>query len=446
MTQHVRAWGRCLLAGIVLAAWGPALATGFFVNQQSVQGRARVDAGNSAAADELGTIFFNPAGLLTLLPRDDSAWHYATGVQLIIPRATQGNAGTTATVAGAIQYSVEGARSHNPTDPTPVPNFYLARRLSDKAAIGFGLNAPFGLDEKNDPGWFGRYDAIEAALQTINLSAVAAYELVPKRLAIGGGLDVQYAHTRLITAIPNPLLPGGPSAATDGRVETTGHAWTAGFNVGVLVTQDDNTRWGVHYRSGMKHAIKGSATFSNFLPPFDTLNGTVGARADLRLPAIATAGFWRRLTPKVTLMGEAEWYQWSRFHDIRTRFDAPIDDTVRLTNYRDTFGVAIGADYAYDDAWTLHGGIKYDRTPVRDGFRDTTVPDSDRLWLGAGASWKISDRKSLDFALNHVFFRKAQVDVTRTFFDGQPFATSVRTRADVSSVVNTVAFNFRSAF
>jgi long-chain fatty acid transport protein len=196
----------------------------------------------------------------------------------------------------------------------------------------------------------------------------------------------------------------------------------------------------------MKHEIKGSATFSNLLPPFDTLNGTVGARADLRLPAIATAGFWRRLSQQVTLMGEAEWYQWSRFHDIRTRFDGPIPDSVRLTNYRDTFGVAVGADYAYDDAWTLRGGIKYDRTPVRDGFRDTTVPDSDRLWLGAGASWKISDRTSLDFALNHVFFRNTQVDVVRTFFDGQPFATSVRTRADVSSVVNTVAFNFRSAF
>jgi long-chain fatty acid transport protein len=445
MTPYAQVRTGCLLAGILLAAVGTAQATGFFINQQSVQGRGRVDAGDSAAADELGTVFFNPAGLLTLLQPSDGSWHYAAGIQLIIPRATQRNAGTSATVAGVVEHPVDGPRSHNPTDPTPVPDVYVGRRLGDRAAVGFGVNVPFGLDETNPRDWFGRYDAIEAALRTVNLTAVAAYELAPG-WAIGGGLDLQYANTRLVTAIPDPLAPEGPTPATDGRVETRGHAWTAGFNVGLLYTQDQNTRWGAHYRSGMKHEIKGSATFSNLLGPFAALNGTFGARADLRLPAVATAGFWRRITEKVAVMGEAEWYQWSRFHEIRTRFDGPIPDGVRVTNYRDTFGLALGADYCWNDAWTLRGGIKYDRTPTRDGFRDTTVPDSDRLWLGAGASWKLSERSSLDFALNHVFFRDTQVDATRTFFDGQPVATSVRTRADVRSVVNTVAFNFRSAF
>ena len=47
-------------------------ATGFFINQQSVRGLGRVDAGNTVAADELGTIFFNPAGLTKVVQDPDS--------------------------------------------------------------------------------------------------------------------------------------------------------------------------------------------------------------------------------------------------------------------------------------------------------------------------------------------------------------------------------------
>src|SRR5262249_10988296 len=54
------------LLGIALAIALPAraFATGFYINQQSVRGLGRVDAGNTVAADDLSTIFFNPAGLM----------------------------------------------------------------------------------------------------------------------------------------------------------------------------------------------------------------------------------------------------------------------------------------------------------------------------------------------------------------------------------------------
>jgi long-chain fatty acid transport protein len=422
-----------------------ASATGFFVNQQSVQGRGRVDAGNSAAADELGTIFFNPAGLTEMFREGSGDLRYSFGVQLIIPRSTQANAGTLATTP-FLTASVDGQRSHDPTDPSPIPNVYVAKKLSDRAAIGAGINFPFGLAIKSPADWFGRYDAIEASLTTINLSVVGAYRF-DGGIAIGGGIDAQYASTKLVTAIPAPFAPDGPSAATDARVETRGHAWTPGYNVGLhYVTPDKDLKLGVHYRSAMTHEIKGSATFSGLLPPLDAINGTYGARADLDLPAVATAGIWKRVGEGVTMMAELEWYQWSRFHDIRTRFDG-LPDAVRLENYRDTYAVAVGGDYAMNNsAWTLRGGLKYDRTPTRDGFRDTTVPDSNRLWLGLGASWHRSPTSHIDFAFNHVFFRDTTVDTTRSFFDGTPAATRVRTRADVNAVVNTIAVDARYSF
>jgi len=296
------------LAGAVAATLGCAPeghATGFFVNQQSVQGRGRVDAGNSAVADELGTIFFNPAGLTSMFADGGPGLRYSIGVQLIVPRSTQTNAGTTVlTPFGSA--AVDGQRSHDPSDPTPIPNLYIAKKLADNAAIGAGINFPFGLAIESPRDWFGRYDAIEAALTTINLSVVGAYRF-DNGVAIGGGVDLQYASTKLVTAIPFPFDPNGPSAATDGRVETKGHAWTPGYNVGLHYAprSDPDLKLGLHYRSGMKHEIKGSASFSDLLPPFDLLNGSYGARADLELPAIATAGIARKFG-RFTLMGEVE--------------------------------------------------------------------------------------------------------------------------------------------
>lgn len=426
-----------------------ASATGFFINQQSVLGRGRVDAGNSSAAEEIGTIFFNPAGLTSIF--NDGApgdWRVSLGLQLIVPRSNQTNQGTTsATPALGLAQDIDGQRSHNPTDATPVPDFYLARRIAGgDGAIGIGMNSPFGLAIKSPSDWFGRYDAIEASLTTINLTAVGAYRVaaVPG-LTLGGGLDLQYAKTKLVTAIPYPFAPGGPTAATDGRVETSGHAWTPGFNVGVhYAMNDDQTRLGLHYRSGMKHEIRGTASISGLLPPFADLNGGYGARADIELPAIATAGIWQRLG-KWALMAELEWYQWSKFHEIRTQLEG-LPDTLRLENYRDTYAVALGADRWVNDNLTLRGGVKFDRTPTQDGFRDTTVPDSNRLWLGLGATWRHSKATSVDFAFNHVFFRNTTVDATRTFFDGTPAMTSVRTRGGVTAVVNTIALAGRWSF
>jgi len=448
---RVRRAGSVVALVIVFCAGDAAWATGFFVNQQSVRGLGRVDAGNTAAADELGTIFFNPAGLTQVFARSDDQtaerWRASIGVELIIPRATVNNTGSTIASLGTGYAPVPygGGNLKNPTDPTPVPNMYFAYKLSPQAAVGIGFNGPFGLATRSADDWFGRYDAIKASLLTSNVSVVGAYAIQPN-FSIGGGFDLQYARTDLITAVPNPLVPGGPTAATDLRAETTGHAWTPGFNVGMLYTFDDGTRFGLHYRSRMNHDIKGSITISG-LP---TDNVVTGARADVKLPAIATAGLWRKVRDDLALMAELEWYHWSTFDRIVTRFDDGTPDVTRETRYRNTWALAVGAEYQrMGSPWSVRGGIQFDQTPTVNGFRDTTVPDSDRLWLGLGASYDLSSRQHLDFAFNHVFFRHTNVDVTRTFdIPGHPELppTTNHITGSARTVVNTIAVDFRWAF
>jgi long-chain fatty acid transport protein len=469
----VRAWRRRsaearLRGALCIAALTLTQAThaaGFFINQQTVRGLGRVNAGVAAAADEPSTTFFNAAGLAHLwcgedgaqpapvglpcnnAPQDRRNWA-SLGVQLIIPRSDLTNSGSVAATPGTLGNAVPfgGADFSNPTDPTPVPNLYIARRLAGgRGFVGLAIASPFGLSAKFSDEWFGRYDATEASLTTINIGVIAAYRLSPS-VSIGGGIDLQYANTKLVTAIPNPLTPGGPSAASDGKVSIEGTAWTPGFNLGVMVTFNPETRLGINFRSEMDHEVSGDATTSKLTGPLAVANGTVDASAKLKLPAMVGIGIVRRATQNLTLYSQFDWYGWSAFDEVRVSFDNATPDAVRVANYRDTWAASAGADYAVSEALVVRTGLRYDRTPTVDGYRDTAFPDADRLWLGFGASYRLAKGSMIDVAFNHVFFRDAAIDVTRTFFEGTPLASSVRTLGKADSVVNTVSVSYSLSF
>ena len=214
----------------------------------------------------------------------------------------------------------------------------------------------------------------------------------------------------------------------------------------MLYSVNDGTRVGLHYRSGMKHEISGTSTIAGLSGPLASFNGTVDAKADLNLPAIATAGAMTTVAHNLVLLGEFEWFDWSTFKEMRIRFADGRADAVRTANYRDAYAVAVGAEHPFKNDWTLRGGVHFDTTPTVDAFRDTTVPDSDRVWLGFGASWHAGRKASLDFAFNHVFFEDTKIALTRTFFDGTPLASTVNINSDVRTVVNTISVDFHYAF
>jgi long-chain fatty acid transport protein len=78
---------------------------------------------------------------------------------------------------------------------------------------------------------------------------------------------------------------------------------------------------------------------------------------------------------------------------------------------RDTWRFAAGANYTLSEQWKIRGGIAWDETVVTDNaYREPRLPDSDRLWLGAGARYKPRDALWFDFALNVVLPRDASVN------------------------------------
>jgi long-chain fatty acid transport protein len=51
--------------------------------------------------------------------------------------------------------------------------------------------------------------------------------------------------------------------------------------------------------------------------------------------------------------------------------------------------------------------VGYETSPIQDSTRDIQIPDSNRIFLSAGASYKYSEQISVDFGYSHLFFQDA---------------------------------------
>ena len=418
---------RHLAAAITAATLGLAptavLAAGFYLQEQGVTGLGRAYAGEAAFADDASTIYFNPAGMTRLESAEVQA-----GAHLLFPHSSTRNDGSSFTNVNT--FDVDGSQGDNPYDPTPLPNFYWAEPQSERVWLGFGLGTHFGLKGEYDDDFFARYDSLETDLQVLNLQPSIAVR-VSDRVSIGGGIDLQYADATLRAAIPDAT---GADPATDGEYRLEGDSWDVGYNIGVLIDLADTTRLGFHYRSGVTHTLKGTARVS--MPENGPISRPVIAtgEAELKLPDIASAALSHRLNERWTGLVQYTWFRWSNFDEIAVESANPLAEQELEQNYRNSYALAVGAEYELNPDWTLLGGLQYDRTPTRDGYRSTRTPDGDRTWLSLGASWHPTDRLSVDLGYSYVHVSREDIDLTREFDTGTvEYSGSTRGRVNILS-------------
>ena len=87
-----------------------------------------------------------------------------------------------------------------------------------------------------------------------------------------------------------------------------------------------------------------------------------------------------------------------------------VADTL-ATRFQDTWRVALGARYRYDEHWLLKFGVAYDESPVRDAERRlTALPDNDRIWVSFGARWSPDRDNRVDLGLAYLFINDTRID------------------------------------
>lgn len=413
----------------------PALAGGFYLQEQSPVEIGRAFSGEAAAADDPSTIFFNPAGM-TELP----GVQISTGGTLLFINSAQANEGSTRTQPGVPgQIAISGDSGGNPFDSTvPIPAFYASAHVGDSPIwLGLGVSAPFGLKLKYGSDFFGRYDSIYSDLKTYNVQPSLAVKL-SESLSIGGGVDLQYADVTLTNALPNL------SASTpDGHYSVEGDDLSVGWNLGILA-KAGKAQFGLHFRSRMKHRLSGTQTISGLVGSLSAANATQDVESPLILPDIATASIAYRLTPHTRLMATARFYNWSVFRQLEIIPDGgtPLIKTLR---YKDSWSLAMGAEHDLSPRLTLRGGAMFDKTPTNPDFLSTRIPDGDRTWLSMGATFDLTDHLSLNLSYAHVFIEKQLMDRTDSFYSGAA-QVNVRTLSRSSGDVDMLATSLTARF
>lgn len=419
-----------------------AVAVGFALEHQSVSNLGYAFAGGAANAEDASTIYWNPAGMSRLPSRQG-----VLGLNAIYGSARFSDQGTTSPAGPA--FPITGGDGGNPVGLNWVPNIYYATDIAPRLKAGIGINSPFGLKTEYPADWIGRYHAIDSVLKSLNINPSIALK-VRDRVSLGGGLNLQYFDAEISNAIDFGAAcfgsAFGPAACTaagitpqtkDGIAKVSGDSWGLGWNVGALFAITPAARLGIAYRSSIKHEIKGRATFENPALPgaFAALTAgaqDTGARSTIKTPDMLSVSIYSEVNPKWTLLGDFTWTGWSKFKELRVRFDNGSPDAVTPANWRNTVRLSLGAGYKVDDRWTLRGGMAYENSAIRDEFRGPRIPDNAHTLLGLGFNYKVSQAGSLDFGYMHAFVKDAPVN-TSTPTAGTLVAI-YEVRADVLSI------------
>jgi len=139
--------------------------------------------------------------------------------------------------------------------------------------------------------------------------------------------------------------------------------------------------------------------------PFQHTNGT----ADFTTPATAKISYWHQ-AEHFGIGIDAAWTKWDVFKQLRVDYDNPAQPaTVEPFDWRNTWFVAVGADWYVNNRLTLRGGVAIDTTPTHVATRDPRVPDSTRQLLGVGIGYQATDHWRLDASYAHVFVNDAHI-------------------------------------
>lgn len=362
-------------AGALAASAGTALAGGFAVREQSTSLLGSAFAGSAAGVD-LSSAFWNPAAFGTA----GDGLNTQSSYSLILPSSELKNGSTSPVPVG-------GATSTNIDETAFLSGFYGAYRINDKLVLGLTANAPFGLaTDPDNNDWVGRFHGLEASIFSFNVAPTVAYEIAPG-VQVAVGLQLEYLKLKL-------WFPGAGDFKTSLKADDT---VGVGATAGILLTPAQGTKIGIGYRSTISHSLDGD---------LNTPVGKSPISADLDTPDMVTASFSQAVMQGVRLLGTVEWTNWSRLDQV------PVQGTpfVIDAHWDDGWFFSGGFEYDYSSQITLRAGGAYEISPVRDATqRLTQVPDSDRVWLSLGASYRYSEVTTFDVGYAHVFFDDAHI-------------------------------------
>jgi long-chain fatty acid transport protein len=385
-------------------AWGASFALS--ENGAKAQGMAGAFVGQ---ADDPSAVWYNPAGLL----RVPKGGVVSLGANVFIPDIEAHDVNNVRTNA-ADAADADG----EPGTILMTGNQYVSWRLSDRVAVGLGVNTPFGLSVDWEDDAFVRYQSAFAELRTLFITPTVALQL-SDRIAFGLGVSYVYADAEL-----ERKIFFGPGLE-DGTFQLGGEARDWAYDAGIQAVLAEKLgaverlTLGVTYHSAVVLDFNADDSVVRFTVPaaFAAAFPNSAASTTIDLPEIWTVGLSAEIGDRTTVNLDVGWLGWQTFDGVRIAAENPATQVLIapiVRDYENTWVVRLGGEYRLDETWAARLGYAYDETPIPDKTLDPLLPDANRHLVTAGVGFT-HDRFSVDAAYSAFFFEEIN---TATHQDG----------------------------
>lgn len=428
----------CFLPALLVMTPASALAGGYALNEQGASASGVANAGAVANPENASTVYFNPAGMTAL---EGTQVSFGAAV-LDITGDFQGSAvrdnGT----------PVSGSDGGDFVPTAVVPNLYLNHELNDHVAVGFGLNAPYGLSADYNDDFVGRFFADETELRVLSFSPSMGFT-DNDGFSAGFSVNILYGEGTL-SKFQDFRSQGLPQ---DGYFEVEGDDVAVNYTFGIQYQPVESTRFGMVFRTATELDLEGDATLTN--APVFGLGGPTGqtqtlterAQVPLEIPEQLTFGVSHELLDTVTLLASASWTKWSRFESLDVVSAQGNAGTPNQTisflgeqkygepgiighvpeQWEDTWSAAAGVIWQATPAVALKAGYAFDESPINDNYRTARVPSEDRHWLTLGGQYShAASGWTVDLAAGYLIIDDPSVDEQEYTTDNEPTPGAAR--------------------
>ncbi|BBS38126.1 long-chain fatty acid transporter FadL [Enterobacter cloacae complex sp. 2024EL-00215] len=400
------------VAIVSTSAWS----AGFQLNEFSSSGLGRAYSGEGAIADDAGNASRNPA-LIMMFDRPT----FSAGAVYIDPDVN-------------ISGKSPSGKSLNADNIAPnawVPNVHFVAPINDQFGWGASVTSNFGLATEYGDNYAAGTMGGKTDLKTVNLNLSGAYRLT-ENWSFGLGFDAVYADAKIernagdagmlaagqiLAQVPNLPAAARPAAIAKAKqlaaipadtqiARLKGSEWGYGWNAGILYELDKNNRWGLTYRSEVKIDFDGdyNSNMNTAIPgfPYPTGGRTVPGSLTLNLPEMWEVSGYNRVAPQWAIHYSMAYTSWSQFQELKATGSNGQTLFYKDESFKDSYRIALGTTYYYDTNWTFRTGIAFDDSPVPAQTRSISIPDQDRFWLSAGATYAFNKDASVDVGASYM--------------------------------------------
>ena len=398
------------VALVSTSAWS----AGFQLNDFSSSGLGRAYSGEGAIADDAGNASRNPA-LIMMFDRPT----FSAGAIFVDPGVDiTGRSPTGASL-----------NSDNIAPTAWVPNMHFVAPINDQFGWGASVTSNYGLATEFGDNYAAGAFGGKTDLETLNLNLSGAYRL-DSHWSFGVGFDAVYAKAKIERyagdlgkvvagsgALPPALARQVAGIPADTQIAyLKGDEWGFGWNAGILYELDKNNRYGFTYRSEVKIDFDGDYKSSlpsaynqilgNFGLPMGTNGSTTGGSLSLHLPEMWELSGYNKVAPQWAIHYSLTYTSWSQFQELKATNSKGDTLFYKDESFRDAYRIALGTTYYMDDNWTFRTGIAFDDSPVPADKRSISIPDQDRFWLSAGATYAFNKDASIDAGISYMHGQK----------------------------------------